>query len=463
MAYVNIPTLTDWQYDESTKKLKHNTGSTRVTVNALYSALQDLADDSGFMDSDPPMSAQTPTEYSLIYGWTFDSDADLGYLYGGSIKVVATDDLWAAFYNLGTLKAGTVLYIEQNGSLVAAPPGYTDGDLNVLVKVRAAGVDVDSRKVTFFARNLGDTYDAFTIAAPATGGQNPVPISTATDANDDSGTVTDGGVTITFGATSQDIGDGGGSQPYGVIVNGNGLTALQVYRALKYRTRRQNTSAIGTGDTKEGRFYRALNPSYAEVKNMPFGAFAGGKFFGARGVWLTNISDPNNRELIDSNAVARVPPVSIAVTVTGVAEGDRVLVARESAGAINKSQFTITSTGASTIVVSEAIGSDIPTSGVIRVGDTRYTYSGLDAGTKTFSGVSPSPSGNTGTCYVPLIDDVVGAAQTSISSPSMIYSADFDVIARVRQKGILPFENTATVGSSGAQISAIRTIDSIVT
>ena len=52
MAYVNIPTLTDWQYDESIKKLKHNTGSTRVTVNALYSALMDLVDDAGFMDSD---------------------------------------------------------------------------------------------------------------------------------------------------------------------------------------------------------------------------------------------------------------------------------------------------------------------------------------------------------------------------------------------------------------------------
>lgn len=463
MAYVNIPTLTDWQYDESTKKLKHNTGSTRVSVNTLYSAVMDLADDLGFMDSDPPMSAQTPTEYSLINGWTFDSDADLGYLTGGSVKVEAVDDLWAAFYNLGTLKAGTVIYVEQNGALVDAPPGYTDGDLNILVKVRAAGSNIDNREVTFFARNLGDVFDVFTIAAPATGGLNPVPISTSTDSNDSAATSSDGGVTITFGATSQDIGDGGGSQPYGVIIDGNGLSSLQVYRALKYRLRRANTAAIGSGETTQGRFYRTLDAGYAEVKNMPFGSYAGGKFFGARGVWLTNISDPNSRELIDNNGASRVPPVSFTVAVTGVAENDRVLVARGTGGVINKAQFTISSTTASTIVAVEAIPGDIPGAGTLRVGDTRYTYTGLNAGTKTFSGVSPSPSGATGNFYVPLIDDVVGAAQTSIVSPSMVYNADFEVIARVRQKGILPFQNSANVGSTGASISAIRTVDSIVT
>jgi hypothetical protein len=36
------------------------------------------------------------------------------------------------------------------------------------------------------------------------------------------------------------------------------------------------------------------------------------------------------------------------------------------------------------------------------------------------------------------------------------------VIARVRKKGILPYENTATITSAGASISAIRTTDSIV-
>lgn len=470
MAWVNIPNLTtydaslgsgDWQYDESTKKLQHAAGTHRCSVNALYSALMDLADDSDFMDSDVPMKANTPTEYELINSWVMNAASDYGYLKGGSIKDNAANDLWANFYNLGTLKAGTVLYIEQNGSLVTSPPGYTDGDMDVLVKVVSSGTAVDSREVTFFARNLGDSYDCFTIAAPATGGRNPIPVSTATDANDDSGTASDGGVTVAFGAASKDLGDGLGAADYSVVIDGNGLTSAQVYKAIKYITRRQNSTAIDSPEnTTEARFYRLANVAFSENKNSPFGSYAGGKFFGAQGVWLENISDPNNRQLLDDDGVSHTPPNSITATVTGLVSGDRVLVARVSSGTtINKSQFTISSVTTNTIVATVSPGGDIPTSGVIRVGDTQYAYTGIS--TATFTGVTPDPTGETGTFYVPLIDGAASGA--SMVSPTMIYASDFDVVVRVRKKGIQPFENTATVTSSGMSASAIRTTDTIVT
>jgi len=471
MAWVDVPTLTDWQYDEDAKKLRHNTGTARVTVNTLYSALMDLADDAGFMDSSVPMSAQTPTEYTLINGWTFGSDADLGYLYGGSIVVQknTTDrDVWANFYTLGTIEPDAVMYLFQDGALVASHPGYTQGHIDQLVKVVSNGVDISTdgvpRAVGVFARNNApgnaDLYDHFVAQASATGGRNPVPIATAPDTNDDGsgGSVT--GVTITFGSTNQDIGDGAGPQPYDVIVDGGGNSVLAVYRKLKHLTRRDNTAAIGTGNTTQGRFYRAAQPSYAEVKAAPFGTFAGGKIFGARGVWITNVSDPNNRSLLDANNIVRTPPVQMTVTVTGVASGDRVLVARTSGGVINKTQFTIQSTTTSSITVTTTPGADIPTTAhVLRIGDTRYTYTSRSGA--TFSGVSPSPSGQTGSLWVPIIDDV--AAGANIASPAMIYVANFDVVARVRRKGILPYENTATVASTGATVSAIRSPDPIVT
>jgi hypothetical protein len=62
---------------------------------------------------------------------------------------------------------------------------------------------------------------------------------------------------------------------------------------------------------------------------------------------------------------------------------------------------------------------------------------------------------------VPLIDDA--ASGTSIASPAMTYVADLTVLARVRKKGILPFEVPATIPSTGASLSAIRTTDTIVT
>ena len=142
--------------------------------------------------------------------------------------------------------------------------------------------------------------------------------------------------------------------------------------------------------------------------------------------------------------------------------GDRVLVARSSAGAINKTQFTLNGahSAATTVTVNEALGNDIPDSGNLRLSDTAFTYTGINRPSKQFTGVSPALTGSGGaTLYNPYIDGV--ASGTSMSK-SFVYASDFDIIARVRKKGIYPFENSATVTNAGAAVSAIRTTDTIV-
>lgn len=451
----------DWSIDYVNKTITHATGTTRYTVNALYSWLMDLFDDAGQMDDPVPMSAQTPTEYTLINGWSFGSDGDLGYLYGGSIVDGTNNDVWANFYTIGTIVEEAVVYWKQGTSLVASHPGYVQGHIDQLIKVIDNGVSTNDRKITAYIRNLGDLYDHFEVTAPLTGGRNPVPLATANDANDDETGSTVLGVSVAFGSVSKDIGDGLGSATYSVVIDGGGNSVVDVYRYLKYVTRRENTSAIDSPENlTEGRFYESVDPTYAQTKQAPFGTFAGGKFFGARGIWVENISDPNNRELIDSAGVSHIPPVSITVTVTGVANGDRVLVARDDgSGNINKSQYTISSVTTNSITVTATISGDVSTSGIIRVGDTQYTYTGITA-PNVFTGVSPDPTGKTGGLFVPLVDAI--ASGTSLASGSMIYSSDFGVIVRVRKKGILPFENTGTVTSAGLTISAIRTTDGIV-
>jgi len=417
----------------------------------------DLFDDATQMDDTIPIKANTPTEYELINSWEFNADSDLEYLYGGSIIVNkgGGNDIWANFYTLGTIKAGTIVYWMQNGALVASHTGYTSDHIDQLIKVKSTGTDIDSKKVTAFARNLGDTYDHFEVTATATGGRNPIPLATATDLNDDSGTATDGGITIVFGTTSHDTGIGG-AQNYSVVVDAQGASCAQLYKYLKYRTRRQNTAGIGTNNAVAGRFYQQAVGT--AVKSAPFGTFAGGKFFGAQGVWITNVSDQSNiAELYDTAGVKRTFPVTISVSVTGVVAGDRVLVARSSAGVVNKAQFTIASVSSSTIVATADIPADIPQTGTIRVGDTVFTYTSW--ATRTFQ-VTSTAVGQTGNFYIPLID--AAASGTTIVAPSMTYLADFDIIARVRRKGILPFENTGTVGATGLIVSAIRTTDTIV-
>jgi len=128
---------------------------------------------------------------------------------------------------------------------------------------------------------------------------------------------------------------------------------------------------------------------------------------------------------------------------------------------IDKIQFTIASRTASTVVVNETVNVDIPLTGVLRVGEDRYTYTGLNRTTKTFSGMTAVAVYSAGTpCYVPVIDEQ--ATGTSVSK-ALTYFADFPVIARVRKKGILPFENTGTVANTGLTVSAIRTADTVAT
>jgi hypothetical protein len=55
------------------------------TVNELYSYFQDTFDEPGFMQHSVPMSAQTPTQYTIINGWFID-DNSIKALYGGSIQ-----------------------------------------------------------------------------------------------------------------------------------------------------------------------------------------------------------------------------------------------------------------------------------------------------------------------------------------------------------------------------------------
>jgi hypothetical protein len=330
----------------------------------------------------------------------------------------------------------------------------------MLVKVTDAGTDVDSKKVTAYIRNLGDSYDNFEVSATATGGYNPIPLATESDSNDDESGATITGCSIAFGTASKDIGDGAGAVNYDAVINGGGNSILDVYRWLKYQTRRENTTAIDSPDNPTpGRFYQSAGAAYTQTKKAPFGTFAGGKFFGARGIWVENVSDPNNRELTDAAGVTHTPPVTITVSVTGLAVGDRALVALDDGtGEIDKAQYTIGSVTSSTIVMSTALSTDTPSAGAVRVGDTRFEYTSWSG--STLSGVTPNPTGSTGSAYIPLVDDT--AAGTSLSSGSITYSADFDVIARVRKYGILPFQNTGTVTDAGLTVSAIRTADGVV-
>ncbi len=529
--------------------------STVYSVNALYSAIQDYFDELARMDDEVPMSAQTPTSYTMINGW-YIQEALTKYLDGGAIQTsgydneihtlvldgtytscistdigkTVTDDstgvgelldydntaqkwwirigsatviadnsvmaitsgtgagtalgasvegetIFANPYTLGTLEGTPAIYVFQNGEKITS--WWADGHFDILIKVREASVDIDSKAITVFCRTWTDLYDNFEITL-TTAGQNAVPLGTSNDLNNQSTVgdvedLTDGTtatVAIDFAFTtpfSYNIGDGGGAQNYSVQIDCDGQTLDDVYEVCKWWTRATSTKQLeqdADGTFVDGEEYRYADADWSEVKASPLGTFAGGKFFGARGVYFTNLagSDAQNFVLIDNAGTTRYPPNYQAFTVTGVVSGDRVAVFPASAGEVNKSQYTLNGANTlNTITVDQAIPNDTPSSGTIIVVDTDgtetvYAYSAWSGYTFTVV-VSAGVHDGTETAYVPYIYEE--ATGTSVSETSTIYVSDRSVVTRVRKAGILPFETTGTYSSTGYSATAIRTTDSI--
>src|SRR3989344_3444895 len=80
-----MPISSDFTIDYVNERIYHSSGTTIYTVNALYSYIMDTFDELTQMDDTIPMSAQTPTEYTLINGWFMD-DTSFKYLKGGAVQ-----------------------------------------------------------------------------------------------------------------------------------------------------------------------------------------------------------------------------------------------------------------------------------------------------------------------------------------------------------------------------------------
>lgn len=371
-----------------------------------------------------------------------------------------------------------------------------NGHLDILVKIREAGQLLGGGSATVFNRanrsatggSTGSTYDWTTVDLTGLG-RNTVALATSTDTNDTlsdaaiaafvasglGGTGATAQIAIAFGTYNADIDANGTNETYSVRVDCSGQPLSIVYQALKYITRKTSTANL---NGVQGQIYRFANAAYTPVKAAPFGTFAGGKFFGAQGVHLINVpgADASNYELVDNAGNRVVPPTFVPVAITGLVAGDRVLVARTAAGAIDKSYLTLAAgnnLGGSTLVMSNAIPADTPSSGAIRVvhaataTEQRYQYSSYNAATRTFTLTGGTldrnyASGNT--AYVPYLDGVAAGAVLSVG---VQYASDRAVRANVRNGSgvnkIIPFAVDGTLGNAGFSVPATRTPDTINT
>jgi len=355
-----------------------------------------------------------------------------------------------------------------------------------------------------YFRNAGDTVRATMMKKTGTTtgtiyfGNSNGTIATGTWTGVNSGaTVVLTGTTSTENVITKDIGDGNGEENYEAVIycskNNTKQNLSKAYEWIKYITRSQETGGDspsnniggpGSEEGYQGRIYKSLDTTYPLVKVSPLGSFAGGTFFGARGVFIQDMhnNDIRSYQLINTSGVVRTPPNLQSISFGGLVVGDTVGIYKSDGlepPQIDLTQYSLVATdsdyndqGDTIVKISTSIETEtVTTNGVIRLYNEttelydRYTYTSIDTTVNEFIGISPALTKNYGDqtlkyAFVPYIEK---AAESTSESVTVEYvSGSIPLIGRVRKKGILPFEVSSSFGSTGASLTAIRTADTIV-
>ena len=466
----------DWSIDYDLKTITNNDSGTGNNVPAVFGDntyvgtcllfFQWVATtfaNSTQMDDLYPIKSDTPTVYAWLEGWGFGHADDTKYLSGGDFTSSDGNDVWNSVYTIGEPVAGTQMYLLQADSEIT--PWWGTDNIDILVKVKSGGVWLQSVDKTgtladggiwLYNRDLPNYYNHGFV--DLSGGRSPIGLDTANDADNQtaSGTIaTWSDITTTFGTISRDLNNGNGAVNYDVEIDCAGRPMTEVYEWLKYITRYGETTIQLNGD--DGQEYRSANEGvYAEVKVAPFGTIAGGTVYGARGIWFTNYASADF-VLIDASGTTQNPPNYQKVNANHPSlVGTNVFVAESSGGLAIKNQYTILAVTASTIQATASVNANkAPQSGIVKVGDVKYAYTGFSG--DTFTGVTPDPTGETGSFYVPLLD-VTADAVTELSD-NIIYNGDITVITSVRKYGFKPYDVETTFGVTGLNFSPILAID----
>ena len=479
-----MPIADDFQISLTGDIRRQAGASTTVySVLDLHAWLQDLADNAVASGNDSlditspipskldgPRDAAVASRLNLLTKGTVAFNLDdtaAQFINFGSIKQQSAAVQYSGLKTIGGIVAASPVYVVQNGSKLTK--FWSNGHIQILVKVRTGGTLIDSGNVTAFSRKWGQAYSHFDVNLAA-GGESNAALSTALDSNiiltEVQAAALSTKVAVAFGDTTQDLGNGNGPKLYkGTITLSNSCTLQEAYQYLQYLTREDSTATL---NGVPGWRYRVLDPSYAENVSAPFGNRAGGKFILARGWWITGVlpAEATQYELVAHDNTPQVPPNLVGITISGLTAGQRVLVVRDNgSGDLLKDEYTpvAASAGATSLTVVEAIKTDTPSSGVIRIKSLLYSYTSFNAGTKTFSGLSPALASNIVTAddvFVPYIDRL---ATTTAESVSFIYNANFAVRIHVRNGSgaspIIPVESSATVTSAGAQVNVNPGLD----
>lgn len=331
----NLALTTDIAIDTSAKTIEikttgavTNAGSTGgVSGQALYSFLKEQwKSSSTFIKFPFPMEAITPEQFEFINGWKPKDDTTRNLIRtAGWAEKNSSGTLlrkYMGVVSLGTIGGSDQPYYRWNtGSKVNfAFAGQVNQAVQVFGGVSDGNFDYTDGGDTFtlYVREQGKTYatsNNTSIGASTLGYITyRFPLSNATDlkvsASDAtiSSTTPYTNITVEYFTTDQlrDI-DGGGTEPFRIIVTDSGGTATttQIYEKLQYLLRQNSDIDSGSG---------SVVGSTADA----LAAFVGDTFVGAISMAVDNLNSNylNSVELYDKNGVKRLYPFVAAGTIT---------------------------------------------------------------------------------------------------------------------------------------------------
>jgi hypothetical protein len=180
----------------------------------------------------------------------------------------------------------------------------------------------------------------------------------------------------------------------GVIVAINLATKVILLRNIRGTFFTNATTATLTDNDTSGTVeIDVAAVTFGPKKASPIGTFAGGTFFGARGVLLSDWlpADENAFQLTPIEGGTKTRPVAITIAVTNLvgtseatSDDDRVAVFRltGAGGSVNKTEYSAAggeTIGDTTLVVDTAIAADVPgktSGGILRIRDASDNYKG---------------------------------------------------------------------------------------
>lgn len=361
----------------STKKIAlniaGNLSTDGVSLQALYSFLkEEWKNDATLIVFPFPMVAITPEQFEFVSDWELANDNSRKLIrFGGWAEVTSADVKkreYLGVVTLGNIDTGDKAYYAFAGDTSKTDfvyPGTVNEAIQTYGNATNGNFNKKNSVLTIYIRVQGKTYGQVT--STDIGVTNIAykverfPLQETSDLKISASDATIAasapytGMSIEFFATPQSKTMGASSYNFGIIVNGNGGTAKQVYEFIQYKLRQNSDIDAGT-NVVNGLLTNSMAAFVGDrLDTLSVSNIAGG----GAGVYINNLSSSsvNDVRYVDNLSTYRVFPF----VASGVINFSQTLI--NDASAIFKMFFTSNPAGnfgtANAVQVNSASGTPI--------------------------------------------------------------------------------------------------------